>query len=288
MKEEPAEQDIPRSARSSQKSSLGDTLRGGSLLETETLQSLEEEFKIKELKRKIAKIDEKLFKHKIIIAISAVGSFLLVTSLFYLHLFKTSDTFDYNLSAALSLVAGFFAAFLIMAISGIIKEFSIKSGLIEVSSKLEQKIENVQTNVEISKKEVEEKISTLNQNITNAIQSINNNIAANWNKNQQSVESKTGDITINNITEKEEKEKTEERTAKIIQGYIEGEGVNRSTAQLNNFNLEERTEERTIKIQEGFKKGIEQLKGLEERNTEDILETEPIERVARQQALEAE
>ncbi len=229
MKEEPAEQDIPRRTRSSQKSTSVDTLREG--LPVESVESLEEEFRIKELKRKIAKVDEKITKHKILIGISAVGSFLVVTYLFSNYLLNPTKPSDVNLSAGLSLAAGFFAAFLIMAISGIVKEFSIKSGLIEVSSKLEQKIENVQTNIEVTKKEVEDRISTLTQSVNSAIQTINsiNNSVANWNQNMQSFQGKMGDQRTSLYINTEQKE--EEKQTKIFEGYIKGE---KESKDLNN------------------------------------------------------
>jgi mannitol-specific phosphotransferase system IIBC component len=173
----------------------------------ETVHELEEEFQIKQLRNKIAKMDEKALKHKILIAISAVGSFVIVTFLFFHYLLVATKS-DYNVSAVLSVIAGCFAAFLIMAISGIIKEFSIKSGFIEVTSKIEEKIETVQTNVEQSKKEVQEKISNLNQ----AIQSIDIKITS-MNQNQLVSNPRMGD-TVFNFPGKDETKLIKEKFAK--------------------------------------------------------------------------
>jgi hypothetical protein len=203
----------------------------------ETIEELEEELHRKELRNKIAKMDEKALKQKILIGISAVGSFLVVTFLFSHYLLASSKPSDYNLSAALSLVAGFFAAFLIMAISGIIKEFSIKSGLIEVSSKIEQKIENVQTNVEESKKELEEKISLLNQNVALSIQSIDNKIA---NMNQ-----------IQNM---------QQLASNTRMGFRQNLNLSLSQEQM---------------IKAATTKAKKQIKSLEDRDTDDILQNAP-------------
>lgn len=63
-----------------------------------------------------------------------------------------------------------------MSASGIIKEFSIKSGLFEFTSKLEDKIQNVQTDVVESKRDLEDKINALNQNLNQSIQSMSSKI----------------------------------------------------------------------------------------------------------------
>jgi tetratricopeptide (TPR) repeat protein len=67
----------------------------------------------------------------------------------------------------LSLAAAAFPSFLILAISGIFKEFTFKTGFVEITSKLSEKIDDVQTDVNESKTEVKEKIAELNQNISN-------------------------------------------------------------------------------------------------------------------------
>jgi hypothetical protein len=222
------------------------------IIEDLNIEQLKEEFQKRELRSRITKMDEKAFKQKIFTAISAVGSFLVVTFLFSNYLTAAGKSPD--LSAALSLVAGFFAAFLIMAISGIIKEFSIKSGIIEVSSKLEQKIEIVQTNIEESKKEVEKEISSLNHNISLAMQSIDNKIS-NVNQNQ-TLQQLAGSVRMGN---------TETR--------------------IYNIPPPENPEERK-ELRQTVAKGIKQIEEIAERDTEDVLEHAPTESLIRQQALE--
>lgn len=75
-------------------------------------------------------------------------------------------------SAVLSILSGGLVVFIIMGISGIIKDFSIKSPLLELSSSLKEKIQDVKQDLSESKKEINEKISILSNNI----QSINSRI----------------------------------------------------------------------------------------------------------------
>jgi hypothetical protein len=230
-KQKLAKEDIPRDDRSKQ----------------ETIEYLKEELQKSELRSRIAKMDEKASKQKIFTAISAVGSFLIVTFLFSNYLTAAGKSPD--VSAALSLVAGFFAAFLIMAASGIIKEFTVKSGIIEVSSKLEEKIEIVQTNIEESKKEVEEKISALNQNIALAMSSIAvDNKIANMNQNQNKMSQQVPmHFNFGSGLPDEEKRR------------VEKEAKAKRTQQIANYN---------------------------DRNIEDIVKNAPIKSEIKQQALE--
>jgi len=213
-----------------------------------SVEELKVELQKQELIGKIAKMNEKAFKHKILTAISGVGSFLIVTLIFKFYLLERGISPD--VSAALSLIAGFFAAFLVMAVSGLIKEFTIKSGIIEVSSKLEEKIEIVQTNIEESKKELEKEISILNNNLSLAMQSIDNKIA-NINQNQN-LQQLAGSLRMGNT----------------------------ATKIYNNYPPEQHKEIQT------FVKGVKQIKELDDRDTEDALKTAPIETLVRQQALE--
>ena len=75
-------------------------------------------------------------------------------------------------SAVLSLVAGGFVVFVVMGISGLLREFSIKSPLLELTSSLKERIEYVKEDLSESKKDINEKISNLNS----TIQSISNRI----------------------------------------------------------------------------------------------------------------
>jgi tetratricopeptide (TPR) repeat protein len=102
--------------------------------------------------------------------IGAVGSFLFAAALmfFLFNAYKVNPI----ASATLGLSAGAFVVFIIMGISGILKEFSIKSPLLEMTSILKERIVNVQNDLTESKKEIKEKIVDLNQ----SIQSINNTI----------------------------------------------------------------------------------------------------------------
>lgn len=103
--------------------------------------------------------------HKILITIACVVSFLVVSYVFFSWLRGIQVT--PNIAASLSLLAGSFVAFLIMALSGLIREFSIKSPLFAMSATLEERIKNVQSEVVESKKEIGDKIFGLTQTINN-------------------------------------------------------------------------------------------------------------------------
>jgi hypothetical protein len=107
---------------------------------------------------------QKKFKFRMILAAVSIGSFIVV-GFFFFSIFSTIRSIDINISAGLSIIAGAFCAFLVMGVTGIVREFTIKSGFIEISSKLEEKIQNVQTDVVKTKKDIEDKISNLNQTI---------------------------------------------------------------------------------------------------------------------------
>jgi tetratricopeptide (TPR) repeat protein len=127
---------------------------------------LRKKIKLAQLRSQIRKEEETALRDKIIIAGIAVAAFVIVSHLFYYYTFAQIDI-DSNVSAALSLVAGFFSAFLIMTITGVLKEFSVKAGLIEFSSKLEKDIQNVETRVVKTKEEIASKIDNIELKIEN-------------------------------------------------------------------------------------------------------------------------
>ena len=92
------------------------------------------------------------------------GTFILIVLFFLLFIFSTrlSDT---TIPAILALATGAFAAYLVLILTGILREFTFKAAFVEVSSKLEEKIEKVESNVTESTEEVKEKIRDLTQNI---------------------------------------------------------------------------------------------------------------------------
>ncbi len=76
------------------------------------------------------------------------------------------------LSGVLSLIAGGFITFVVLGISEVLVNFSIKTPFLEVTSTLKEKIENVRQDLVESKREINDKLSVLNNNI----QSISNRI----------------------------------------------------------------------------------------------------------------
>jgi tetratricopeptide (TPR) repeat protein len=109
-------------------------------------------------------------KYKALTASASIITFILTNYLFIYTL--TAFKVNLNISAVLSIVAGAFSAYIVMALSGVIKEFSIKSGFVQISSKLEEKIENVKNDLSESKRDIGEKISGLNT----SLQSVNSTL----------------------------------------------------------------------------------------------------------------
>jgi hypothetical protein len=95
--------------------------------------------------------------------IVAVGSFIVVIS-FIFFLFRGFGVIP-QYSAIAGLVAGAFVVFIIMAMKDKIEKFSLKSPFFEMTSTLKEKIENVQTDVKESKREIGDQIIALNHNI---------------------------------------------------------------------------------------------------------------------------
>jgi len=109
-------------------------------------------------------------EHKISLIAVSIGCYLLTSGLIFFMFNRAAVT--PIASAVLGLLAGTFVVFIIMGISGTLREFSIKSPLLELTSTLKERIEYVKEDLAESKKDINEKISELNQNI----QSINNTV----------------------------------------------------------------------------------------------------------------
>lgn len=107
--------------------------------------------------------------------------FLLSTVLIF-YIFSQSLV-DPRTSAVLGLICGAFVAFIIMALNGSLKEFSVKSPLFEMTSVLKERIQYVQDDLVESKKEIKEKIASLENKInitTNNQMTANPNQVANF------------------------------------------------------------------------------------------------------------
>lgn len=118
-------------------------------------------------------------RNMIFTIIAVVICFLSSTVLIF-YIFSQSQV-DPIASAALSLVSGSFVSFIIMGLNGSLKEFSIKSPLFELTSILKERIQYVQDDLTESKKEIKEKIASLENKIS---VTTNTNVDANTNANQ--------------------------------------------------------------------------------------------------------
>ncbi len=109
-------------------------------------------------------------EHKAVLIAASIGSYLLTAGLIF-FLFNAFGVTPIA-SAALALAAGAFVVFILLGVTGTLREFSVKSPLFELTSVLRDKIDYVKEDLTESKKEISKRISTLNENI----QSINNAI----------------------------------------------------------------------------------------------------------------
>jgi hypothetical protein len=112
--------------------------------------------------------------NKIITAISGIFVFIAVSYIFsvWLQAMGTAS----NVTAVMAVIAGSFSSYVILAVSGTIKEFAVKGGLIEFTAKMERDIDNVRTDVSESKRELTERISSLNQTVENVQFLVQSNI----------------------------------------------------------------------------------------------------------------
>lgn len=100
----------------------------------------------------------------LIFSIAVVVICFLLSTVVIFYIFSQSEV-DPIASAALSLICGSLVAFIIMGLNGSLKEFSIKSPLFEVTSILKERINDVHNDLKESKKEIKEKIASLENKI---------------------------------------------------------------------------------------------------------------------------
>lgn len=104
---------------------------------------------------------------RVLVAGASISSFILGAILFQsiFNLFQIESI----TSAIMSVVSGTIIAWIVLILSGILKEFTIKGASFELSSKLKE----VKDEVKTSNSEICNKISNLNQNFLNSVQNLN-------------------------------------------------------------------------------------------------------------------
>jgi len=102
----------------------------------------------------------------------------------------------------MSVISGGIIASIVLVLSGILKEFTIKGAGVEFSGKIKEEFENIKTEVKVSNKEICGKITNLNQNIQSMNNLINTVIS-----NQLQVNLSPTFNLINNLKEQNESEK---------------------------------------------------------------------------------
>jgi len=121
------------------------------------VKKLEEELRVNKLKNQIDTEKHNSFKNSIIskslIGIFGIITFIVVTFV-SLQIFSTYEI-DKTMLPIFSIIAGAFTTYIIFIAGRIVKEFTIKGGTMELSTKLQEEIKNVQNDVKESKKEIE-------------------------------------------------------------------------------------------------------------------------------------
>ena len=112
--------------------------------------------------------------HKVITAISGIVTFITVSYIFSVWLPEIGTTS--NVAAVIIVIAGSFSTYVILAVSGTIREFSVKGGLFEFTSKIERDIHSVRSDVSESKRDLTERILSLNQTVQNVQFLVQSNI----------------------------------------------------------------------------------------------------------------
>jgi len=123
------------------------------------------------------------------IACASIGAFI-ITSLFFNYVFEGFET-DSTVSSIMSVISGLVVVWIILSVSGILKEFSIKGGPL---FELKAKMNDIEKETRDSNKEICGKINNLNQNFTNSIQNLNNRmdtVVTNISNNTARAENKT-------------------------------------------------------------------------------------------------
>jgi len=109
-------------------------------------------------------------KKRVLVAIAAISLFILgmILSQWIFSFFQIESI----TSGVMSVVSGTIIAWIVLMLSGILKEFTIKGASFELSSKLKE----FQDEMKTSNKEICGKINNVNQNIQNSFQNINTRI----------------------------------------------------------------------------------------------------------------
>jgi len=141
---------------------------------------------------------------RVLVACASISGFILGAILFqFIFNFFQMESIS---STIMSIVGGTIIAWIILMMSGILKEFTIKGGSFELSSKLKE----VQDELKTSNTEICGKINNLNQNFLTSSQNLNNRI----------------DTVVTNISNNNASAET-----KIVHNYLQTQGEFKAMAE---------------------------------------------------------
>lgn len=151
---------------------------------SEQVKKLEEELKIATIKNQIDTENKKTRTNSIVgkILIGAFGIIAFIVVTFVSLQIFSSYGIDPKLSPIFSLLSGAFATYIILMASGIVKEFTIKGGTLELSTALQEDIKNVQNDVKETKKDISDKYERLIQHINTRIDTVFTSSVSNVNQ----------------------------------------------------------------------------------------------------------
>lgn len=203
---------------------------------SEQVKKLEEELRIATIKNQLDIEKKRTFNTsvfgKILIGIFGITAFLTVTFV-SMQIFSNYGI-DPKIYPIFSLIAGAFTTYIVLMASGIVKEFTIKGGSVELSTKLQEQIKNVQNDVKDTKKDFSDKYERLIQHVNTRL----DNVISNSNSNVQQIN--LGDLvgSLANLVENLKSEKYAEfgvnskLSAKPTKSPIDSEEVKKTIASL--------------------------------------------------------
>lgn len=117
---------------------------------------------------------------KVTIIGGGIALFVLITIGFF-YVFQ--NEVDNSVAIVMSVISGLIVVWVILSVSGILKEFSIKGGIFEMSAKIKEEIDSVKKEVSETRIDMIEKFADIKLSVSN-IQSVNSQNKVEFNLNQ--------------------------------------------------------------------------------------------------------
>lgn len=150
---------------------------------------------------------------KVAIIGGAIALFVIITVGFF-YVFQ--NEVDNSIAIVMSVVSGGIVAWIILSVSGILKEFSIKGGIFEMSAKIKEEIDSVKKEVSETRIDMIEKFADIKLSVSN-IQSVNsqNKLEVNLNQTKEELADTIADSGIPETKIEPDKKIPKEQMEKI-------------------------------------------------------------------------